>query len=143
MKDVILREFDASDWEAAWDIWEAELAGTNDDSWQKDKVVEFLNRNRGLSFVAEIDGTLAGTVMCGYDGRRGYIYHLAVTESQKRKGIGTALMSLALSKLKDEGAGRVHLMVLAENECAKMFYDKLGFEHRKDITLMSSIKNIG
>ena len=138
MKDVKLREFNIKDWDVAWALWEQELKKSNDKSWSKDKVEAFLRRNPGLSFVAEIDGKLSGTVMCGFDGRRGYIYHLAVAETQKRKGIGTALTKIALAKLKDAGAEKVHLMIFVENECAKAFYDKLGFQNRDDITLMSS-----
>jgi ribosomal protein S18 acetylase RimI-like enzyme len=142
MKDVMLREFKMSDWEDAWEIWEKELKDSNDNSWDKKNVESFINRNPGLSSVAIVDGKLAGTVMCGYDGRRGYIYHLAVSNTKKRNGIGTALMGVAISKLKEAGAGKVHLMILAENECAKIFYDKLGFKRRNDITLMSSNNNI-
>ena len=139
MKDVKIREFEMSDWEDAWQLWKAELGKSNDDSWGREKVETFLQRNPGLSFVALVDGMFTGTVMCGFDGRRGYVYHLAVAEGQKRKGIGSALMQLAVAKLKDEGAGRIHLMVFVENECAKIFYNKLGFQNRDDITLMSSI----
>ena len=138
MKDVKLREFDLSDWNAAWNLWEKELGKSNDESWQKDKVEAFLRHNPGLSFAAEIDGKLSGTVMCGFDGRRGYIYHLAVTESEKRKGIGSALIKLAMAKLKDAGADKVHLMIFVENACALAFYNKMGFQNREDITLMSS-----
>ena len=141
MKDVALREFVISDWEDAWEIWEKELSKSNDESWQKEKVEVFLKRNPGLSFVALIDGKLSGTVMCGYDGRRGYVYHLAVVDSNRRKGVGSALMKLAIAKLKDVGAGKIHLMIMIENECAKMFYKKLGFQNRNDIALMS-IKKI-
>lgn len=140
MKDVKLREFRLSDWEDAWELWEKELGAGNDESWNREKVSLFIKRNPGLSFVAMIDGRLSGTVMCGFDGRRGYIYHLAVADVNKRKGIGTALMEIAIAKLKDAGAGKVHLMVFVENECAQIFYNKLGFQNRKDVTLMSSGK---
>ncbi len=138
MKNVKIREFKLSDWDVAWKLWEKEIGEGNDASWEKDKVALFLDRNPKLSLVAVIDGVLSGTVMCGYDGRRGYIYHLAVADVNKRKGIGTALMKLAISKLEEEGASKVHLMVFVENECAKRFYHKLGFANRNDITLMSS-----
>ena len=139
MKEVKLREFEMSDWEAAWQLWQKELGKSTDDSWDREKVESFLERNPGLSFVAMVDGSFAGTVMCGFDGRRGYVYHLAVAEGNKRKGIGTALMQIAVSKLKDAGAGKIHLMVFVENECAQIFYNKLGFQNREDVTLMSSI----
>ncbi len=143
MKDVSIRDFYISDWDDAWQLWEKELKKSNDMSWNKENVKSFLKRNPGLSSVAIIDRELAGTVMCGYDGRRGYVYHLAVAQSKKRRGIGTALMNIAVSKLKEAGAGKIHLMVMVENDCAQIFYDNLGFEKRHDITLMSSSQNIG
>jgi ribosomal protein S18 acetylase RimI-like enzyme len=140
MKDVVLRDFEISDWRLAWDLWESELKKSNDSSWNEANVAMFLKRNPRLSLVAIIDGRLVGTVMCGFDGRRGYIYHLAVANTIRRNGIGTALMKVAISKLKQAGADKIHLMLMVENECARIFYDKLGFENRKDITIMS-IKN--
>jgi len=140
MKDVKLREFKLSDWEDAWQLWEAQIKEGNDASWKKEKVDSFLKRNPELSLVAIIDGKLSATVMCGFDGRRGYVYHLAVADVNKRKGIGTALMKLAVAKLKAVGAGKIHLMVFMENECAKKFYHKLGFHDRDDVVLMSNSK---
>ncbi len=75
MKDVKIREFEISDWEAAWQLWQKELGKSTDDSWSREKVETFLERNPGLSFAAMVDGEFTGTVMCGFDGRRGYIYH--------------------------------------------------------------------
>jgi ribosomal protein S18 acetylase RimI-like enzyme len=137
MNDIKIREFESSDWQVAWDLWGQELKD-KDNTWQKDKVDVFLERNPGQSFVAVVDGELVATVLCGFDGRRGYIYNLAVKDGFKRRGIGTALTKLAISNLKRAGADKVHLMVLVENQCAHRFYQKLGFSNNKDIELMSS-----
>lgn len=137
MKDIKIREFKSSDWQVAWDLWGQELKD-KDESWQKEKVEAFLLRNPDLSLVAVVDGELVATVLCGYDGRRGYIYNLAVKDGFKRRGIGTALIKLAITNLKKVGANKVHLMVLVENQCASKFYHKLGFSSDQDIELMSN-----
>jgi ribosomal protein S18 acetylase RimI-like enzyme len=62
----------------------------------KQEILNFLNRNQGLSFVANRDGKLIGAVLCGYDGRRGYIYHLAVNKKYRFKGVGQALIERCL-----------------------------------------------
>lgn len=138
MKSVLIREFQISDWQEAWDLWERSLKKSNDSSWSQEKVKTFLERNEDLSLVAVIDGKMAGTIMCGFDGRRGYIYHLVVDINYRKRGIGTALMNGAVGKLRDIGASKIHLMIYNENADAKKFYEKYGFSKRGDITLMSS-----
>ncbi len=50
-------------------------------------MARFLDRNPGLSLVAVERGALVGAVLCGQDGRRGYIYRLAVTRTHRRRGL--------------------------------------------------------
>ncbi|WP_234346857.1 GNAT family N-acetyltransferase [Halomonas sp. G11] len=58
--------------------------------------LQYLLRNLGLRFVAEVEGQLIGTIMAGHDGKRGYVQHLSVADSHRRKGIATQLVSLCL-----------------------------------------------
>ena len=55
------------------------------------EIEHYLERNPGMSFVARDDGQIVGAALCGHDGRRGYLHHLAVAQSHRRRGIGTAL----------------------------------------------------
>jgi ribosomal protein S18 acetylase RimI-like enzyme len=71
---------------------------------------------------------LVGTVMVGHDGHRGWVYYLAVDESQQGAGLGRRLMIAAEDWLRDHGAVRIQLMVRAGNEAVLGFYDRLGFE---------------
>lgn len=137
MQNVSIREFQLADWEEAWALWESTLP-SNDSTWSKERVEVFLHHNEGLSLSAVIDGHLAGTVMCGFDGRRGYIYHLAVSPKFRRQGMGTALTKAAVNKLKSAGATKIHLMIHTDNDDAHHFYETLGFSDRFDIYLMSS-----
>lgn len=71
---------------------------------------------------------LVGTVMVGHDGHRGWVYYLAVDESQQGAGLGRRLMVAAEDWLRDQGAVRIQLMVRSGNEAVLGFYDRLGFE---------------
>ena len=76
-----------------------------------------------LFLVAEQDGMVVGTALCGYDGHRGWIYYLAVAPSHQRRGIGRALMAEAEAKLTALGCPKVMLMVRRGNDGTHGFYD--------------------
>jgi len=76
---------------------------------------KFLERNRRMSFVARDGKELVGTVLCGHDGRRGYLHHLAVALSHRRLGIGRALVERCLARLRGAGIRRCRAFVLTQN----------------------------
>lgn len=61
----------------------------------RENIELFLRRNEGLSLVCEDGETLVGSVLCGHDGRRGFMYHLAVHPAYRNKGIGGELVKRA------------------------------------------------
>lgn len=73
-------------------------------------------------------GTLVGTVMAGYDGHRGWLYLLAVAESERGRGTGAALVQAAEAWLKGLGAPGVRLLVYEGNAAARAFYEAIGYE---------------
>jgi ribosomal protein S18 acetylase RimI-like enzyme len=77
---------------------------------------------------------LAGSVMVGFDGHRGWVYYLAVSPDHRRKGLGRALMAAAEDWLRARGAPKIQLMVREEND-AVGFYEALGLERQKVVTL--------
>jgi ribosomal protein S18 acetylase RimI-like enzyme len=85
-------------------------------------------RDPDLFLLAEIDGKLVGTVLGGFDGRRGMVYHLAVTPLNRRRGIGEALMKELERRLKEKGCIRYYLLVTQGNEDAIRFYENQGWE---------------
>ena len=97
----------------------------------------YLVRNPELSFVARCAKRLVGCVMCGHDGRRGYLQHLAVDPSYQRRGIGTELVGRCLRELKRLGIDKTHLDVLAANAPAHQFWTSRGWKRRDDIVLFS------
>ena len=91
----------------------------------------YLRRNPGLSFVARNGAALAGCILCGHDGRRGYLNHLVVEESHRRLGVGRRLAELALAGLEKEGIYKCHLFILPDNLGAKAFWCRLGWIERE------------
>jgi len=71
---------------------------------------------------------LIGTVMVGHDGHRGWVYYLAVDESQRGTGLGRQLMSAAENWLREHGAVKIQLMIRSTNEAVLGFYEHLGYE---------------
>ncbi len=74
------------------------------------------------------EGALVGTVMAGFDGHRGWIYSLAVDESQRGQGLGARLVRAAEDFLTHQGAPVIRLMVRADNEAVSAFYESIGYE---------------
>jgi ribosomal protein S18 acetylase RimI-like enzyme len=88
-----------------------------------------------LFFVARLDGRLAGTVMGGYDGHRGWVYSLAVRPDLRRRGVGTALMRHIERELASRGCPKINLQVLATNVATVTFYAKLGYSVEERISM--------
>ena len=100
-------------------------------------LARFLERNPGLSLVAVQEGRVAGAVLCGHDGRRGYIHHLAVAADVRRRGIGRALVDAALAGLSRDGITKCHLFVRIDNPAAARFWTTLGWQLREDVWMYS------
>ena len=96
-------------------------------------ITRFLTRNPNTNFVAEVDNQIAGVILCGHDGRRGYIYHTAVKPDYRKRGIGKALVTATLDALKKEQINKVALVVFAANELGNKFWKDAGFEMRNDL----------
>lgn len=99
-----------------------------DDS--EEGIAAFLKRNPKTSFAAYEDGRLAGAILCGHDGRRGYIYHTVVLPEYRKRGIASALVERAVDALKEEGITRVCLNVMETNEQGKQFWLGRGWEKK-------------
>ena len=85
-------------------------------------------RDPNLFLVAEENGQIVGTVIGGFDGRRGLIYHLAVTASFRGRGVGSRLMEEVESRLRAIGCVRCYLLVTKDNDEAMRYYEKRGWE---------------
>ena len=136
--DWSVRTLEPSDCEAAVGFW-LQTPGLGLSTADKIPALErFLARNPGLSWVVEADDQLVGTVLSGHDGRRGFIYHLAVARGLRGQGVGRALMARALNGRAAAGIEKCHLMVAAGNEDGLGFWPAVGAVERTDIVLFST-----
>jgi ribosomal protein S18 acetylase RimI-like enzyme len=137
MSAYALAEFTAADYDAAVALWrESEGVGLSSAD-SRERVQRYLLRNAGLSFVAHADGTLIGAVLCGHDGRRGYLHHLAVRRNWRGLGVGSALATACLAALERESIDKCHIFVYAENQAGQAFWSHLGWKARPDLGIMS------
>jgi len=102
-----------------------------DDS--EDGIARFLARNPRTCFVAERGGILAGALLSGHDGRRGFIYHAAVRAEYRSQGLGSALLSAAEQALRREGIHKIALAACKTNAAGNRFWEKRGFFVRDDL----------
>ena len=126
--NIVTREFSIDDYDASFQLWQRveglEVAEGDD----KEGMAQFIARNPGLSRVA-IDGTtIVGVAMCGHDGRRGYIYHLAVDPANRRYGLGKRLVQECLDGLRQAGVVRAIILVSDNNLAGAEFWKRTGWE---------------
>jgi len=88
-----------------------------------------LARNPGSALVWRESGRVVGTVIGAWDGLRGWIYHLAVTQSRRGRGLGSKLLAAAEELLRAAGVRQINLMVYEENGKAEAMYLRRGYEH--------------
>lgn len=123
-----------NDYDDIYNLWlSCKGMGLNNLDDSKAGIEKFLNRNPKTCFVAEIDHKIIGAILAGNDGRRGYIYHTAVSPSYQRQGIGEKLVNKAISALSDIGINKTALVVFEKNESGNAFWQKLGFTVRNDL----------
>jgi N-acetylglutamate synthase len=102
-------------------------------------IARYLERNPGMSFVAETGGAVCGCVFGGHDGRRGYLYHLAVAPGVRRRGVGRALVGRAIKAIAAEGIGKFHIDVIAGNADGLHFWRANGWHERGELKRLSHI----
>ncbi len=124
----------ASDYDALYELWiNTPGMGLNSTDDSREGIAKYLARNPTTSFVTEQDGRLVGAIMAGHDGRRGYIYHTAVLEAYRGRGIATRLVDAALDAMRAEGISKVALVVFERNQIGNEFWERRGFTERLDL----------
>ena len=108
-----------------------------DDVDSPEPLKRYLKRNAGLCFIAKDDEKIIGGVLCGHDGRRGYLHHVVVDPAYRGKGIGSDLVRECLRALNREGIDKCHSLIFASNEHALSLYEKLGWSERSELKIFS------
>lgn len=134
---IQIREFRfPSDYQSVLTLWESIEKGVH--IGRSDTLPEIekkIARDSDLFLVAESEGTIIGSVIGGYDGRRGLIYHLAVATSFRGKGIGSCLMDEVEARLRAKGCLKCYLLVTNDNPEAEVYYQQRGWQHMDAVRL--------
>ncbi len=130
-----IRKFRMEDYSSVLELWK--LAGlTIRPGDERDDVRLKLQRDPELFLVAEENGEIVGTVMGAWDGRRGWIYHLAVRPNQQRKRIGTTLLGEVENRLIAIGAKKVNAQVYSSNHRSLDFFKAAGYQAQPDLVMI-------
>lgn len=135
----MIREMEIEDYNEVISLWKKTEGIGLSKADERENIEFFLNRNRGLSYVFIINNKIIGTVLCGHDGRRGYIHHLVVDNIYRSNKIGSKLISASLEKLKEIGIGKCHLFVFNKNELGQKFWNGTGWSLREDLLIFSKV----
>lgn len=133
-----IKELTIKNYEEILSLWESiDGIGLDKDADTKERVRIYLQRNPGLSFAAFEKGKVIGAVLCGHDGRRGYLHHLAIAKAHRNKGIGKALVEKVTSKLRMLGIRKCNTFVFSDNFRGQEFWKKNGWVERTDLKVFS------
>ena len=125
---VSTREFVIGDYDQAVALWNKIDTVEICEGDSREEIAEYLKRNPGLSRVAEANGTIVGAALCGHDGRRGWIYHLALAREYRGRGAGKLLLDDCLRGLREAGLKRAIILVEGGNSAGHKFWLREGWE---------------
>jgi ribosomal protein S18 acetylase RimI-like enzyme len=137
---MLIRPMTAEDVRDAMELWQTcEGVGLSEGD-TPERLTDFLVRNPLMSAVAVADGRLVGAVLAGHDGRRGFLYHLAVHQEFRGLGTGRALAERAIAAFQQAGITKFHVMVFRSNAAGEAFWTHLGWRRRDDINVHTFAK---
>ena len=124
------------DFDAVREIW-AKSGIDLSASDEHNELLRMIQRNPQFCFILEQDKSIIGAVLGGFDGRRGWIHHLAVLPSYQQKGYGKMLLDKVIEAFEKNKIIKIKLEVLETNKKVIDFYVKQGWDLRPEITTMS------
>ncbi|SLN36991.1 GNAT family acetyltransferase [Oceanibacterium hippocampi] len=127
MQSPAPRPFRDDDISAIVALWDAAALTRPWNDPQADIALCARNPSSALFVAAEPAGEIVATVMCGFDGHRGWIYYLAVAPRHRGTGLGRRMVAHAEQWLAGLGAPKVELMVRDGNDAARAFYERIGY----------------
>ncbi len=130
------------DYQGVHDLWmtiKGFAIRSIDDS--REGVERFLKRNPSTSVVAEKNGEIVGSILCGHDGRRGCLYHVCVREDCRMRGIGKSMVVRCMEELEKEKISKVSLIAFTENDIGNAFWKEIGWTKREDLNYYDFVLN--
>lgn len=134
-----IRVMSMDDYDDAIGLWKATEGMGLSSADSREAIGRYLERNPGMSFVArDPSGRLLGAVLCGHDGRRGYLHHLAVRADCRGQGLGRQLVERCLEAVHAAGIDKFHLFVYQTNTTGRAFWERIGWYERPELVIMST-----
>jgi putative acetyltransferase len=130
-KPMTIAEFNA-----VMQLWQATEGVGLSESDSLENITSYLERNPGLSRVAFDGLNLIGAVLCGHDGRRGYLHHLAVAASHRKQGLGKQLVAECLAGLTRLGIPKCNIFLFTDNVAGGAFWQHNGWVKRADLQVL-------
>ena len=122
---IVIRDIRAVDGDALRALWaDVEFRGLGDDDRS---LARLARRNPGLVLVAAEGSLVIGSALGAWDGRRGWIYHVAVARSHRRRGIATRLIDQVEAELRNLGCPKVNVIVRPESDGGAAFWKARGY----------------
>lgn len=127
---IAIRQYRHSeDYTSVYQVWKSVGEGIHISfSDSPEELEKLVTKSPGLFFLAVDGDKVIGTVMGGFDGRRGLVYHLAVLPEYQNRNIGSYLLNRVEEALFEVGCRKVYLFILPENMDRAGFYQNLGYE---------------
>lgn len=138
---IQVHEFQITDYNVVLELWkEAGLVIRPGDDLSG--VRTKLLRDPDLFLLALMEGEIVGCIIGGWDGRRGWVYHLAVKPSHQRQGIATVLLSEVEKRLVEKGAKKINAQIYQANTKSLNFFKTRGYEIHQDLVMVGKhLKN--
>ena len=137
LSEFFFREIVSGDTETLRELWSSVPGMSLDEADSPERLALFLARNPGCSWCFASDTEIAGAALAGHDGRRGFIYHLAVVPSFRGRGVATELVERCARGLKEQGIGKCHIFVFKANDIGCAFWEQSAWNRREDIQVYS------
>ncbi len=133
--EIVIRNFEKSDTEEVIRLWKKSFP--TDPPWNdpREVIERKVNYQQELFLVGELQNKIVATVLGGYDGFRGWVYHLAVINDNRRSGIGRKMMDAIEQILRNSGCIKINLQVRSTNQDVILFYKGIGFEIEDHVSM--------
>ena len=129
-----IRKMTIADYEPVYRLWtNTDGMGLRSIDDSREGIEKFLNKNPNTNFVAENDGEVIGVILSGNDGRRGFIYHTAVSTSHRGQKIGKVLLNNVYAAMKAEGINKMGLLIYTNNDNGNAFWLAQDWVNRSDL----------
>ena len=142
MEDLLIRAMLPEDYDKVSKLWMSikGFAIRSIDDYRED-VERFSKRNPSTSVVAQKGDRIVGSILCGHDGRQASFYHVCVSKSCRRQGIGTKMVVYCMNALKEQQINKIALIAFTKNDAGNAFWKQIGWTCRPDCNYYEFVLN--